>query len=112
MKERVEILAVSVEGRDLQQMMIDRVKETYGIDVDYRMLTALDMPMIDVELIEVPATAGPYGARGVGEVPIVPPPAALANAIADAVGVRMRQLPMTPERVFWAMREGRGAAAT
>ncbi len=47
MKEKVEILAVSVEGRDLQQMMIDRVKETYGIDVDYRMLTDTDHRVID-----------------------------------------------------------------
>ena len=48
---------------------------------------------------------------GMGEVPIVPPPGALANAIAQAVGVRMRQLPMTPERVFWAIREREGATA-
>ena len=80
--------------------------------LDYRMLTALDLPMIDTELIEVPATAGPYGARGVGEVPIVPPPAALANAIAHATGVRIRQLPMTPERVFWAIREQEGTPAS
>ncbi len=74
--------------------------------LDYRILTALDLPNIDTEIIEVPASAGPYGARGVGEVPIVPPPGALANAIYRAVGVRMYQLPMTPERIFWAMREG------
>ena len=79
--------------------------------LDYRMLTALDLPMIDTELIEVPASAGPYGARGVGEVPIVPPPAALANAIYRAAGVRLRQLPMTPERVFWAVREEQGVEA-
>ncbi len=47
MKERVEILAVSVEGRDLQQDMIDRVKETYGVDVDYKMLTDVDHRVID-----------------------------------------------------------------
>ncbi len=71
--------------------------------LDYRMPTALDLPMLDTEIIEVPASDGPYGARGVGEVPIVPPAGALANAIYNAVGVRMHDLPMTPEAVFWAM---------
>ncbi len=73
--------------------------------LDYRMPTALDLPMIDTVIVEVPASAGPYGARGVGEVPIVPPPGAIANAIYRAVGVRMKNLPMTPEAVFWAIRE-------
>lgn len=73
--------------------------------LDYRMPTSLDLPLIDVELIEVPASDGPYGVRGVGECPIVPPPGALANAIYRAVGVRMTKLPMTPEEVFWATRE-------
>ena len=86
--------------------------EYYGYDkgvlknptlLDYRIPTALDLPMLDTEIIEVPASDGPYGARGVGEVPIVPPPGALANAIYHAVGVRMYDLPMTPEAVFWAM---------
>ena len=70
--------------------------------LDYRCPVALDVPMIDTVLIEVPASEGPYGLRGTGEVPIVPPGAALANAIYRAVGVRLDQLPMTPERVFWA----------
>ena len=47
MKDKVEILAVSPEGRDMQQMMIDKVKETYGVDVDYRMLTDTDHRVID-----------------------------------------------------------------
>jgi CO/xanthine dehydrogenase Mo-binding subunit len=70
--------------------------------LDYRCPVALDLPMIDTVLIEVPASEGPYGLRGTGEVPIVPPGAALANAIYRAVNVRLDQLPMTPERVFWA----------
>jgi CO/xanthine dehydrogenase Mo-binding subunit len=72
--------------------------------LDYRCPVALDLPMIDTVLIEVPASDGPYGIRGTGEVPIVPPGAALANAIYRAVGVRLDELPMTPERIFWAMR--------
>ena len=65
--------------------------------LDYRMPVANDMPMIDTVLIEVPNPGHPYGVRGVGEVPIVPPLAAIANAIYDAVGVRVHSLPATPE---------------
>ena len=68
--------------------------------LDYRMPTALDLPMIDPVIVEVPNPGHPYGVRGVGEVPIVPPPAALANAIYRAVGVRMQELPMSPPRLL------------
>ena len=67
--------------------------------LDYRMPTSLDLPMIDTVMVEVPNPGHPYGVRGVGEVPIVPPPAALANAIYRAVGVRMTDLPMSPGRI-------------
>ena len=68
--------------------------------LDYRMPVASDVPMIDTVLVEVPAPTHPYGARGVGETPIVPPLATLANAIHDAVGVRMTSLPMSPPRLL------------
>ncbi len=68
--------------------------------LDYRIPTCLDLPMIDTILVEVPNPGHPYGVRGVGEVPIVPPPAALANAIYRAVGVRMEVLPMSPPRIL------------
>ncbi|HYV38618.1 MAG TPA: xanthine dehydrogenase family protein molybdopterin-binding subunit [Gemmataceae bacterium] len=68
--------------------------------LDYRMPTSLDLPMIDTVIVEVPNPGHPYGVRGVGEVPIVPPPAAIANAIYRACGVRMRELPMSPPRVL------------
>ena len=71
--------------------------------LDYRALTALDIPPIETILVEVPASDGPYGVRGVGEVPIVPPPPALASAIHQAIGVRLTELPMTPERVWRAL---------
>jgi xanthine dehydrogenase molybdenum-binding subunit len=71
--------------------------------LDYRMPTALDLPMIETVMVEVANPGHPYGVRGVGEVPIVPPPAALANAIYRAVGVRLRELPMSPERVAKAL---------
>ncbi len=71
--------------------------------LDYRMPTALDVPMIDTIIVEVPNPGHPYGVRGVGETPIVAPPAAIANAIYRAVGVRMRELPMSPPRVCAAI---------
>jgi xanthine dehydrogenase molybdenum-binding subunit len=67
--------------------------------LDYRIPTIYDVPMIETILVEVPDPGHPYGVRGVGEVPICPPPAAIANAIHDAVGVRMRDLPMAPHKV-------------
>lgn len=68
--------------------------------LDYRIPTCYDLPMIDPIIVEVPNPGHPYGVRGVGEVPIIPPPAALANAIYQAVGVRMKQLPMSPPKVL------------
>ena len=67
--------------------------------LDYRIPTIYDVPMIETILVEVPDPGHPYGVRGVGEVPICPPPAAIANAIYDAIGVRMRDLPMAPHKV-------------
>ena len=71
--------------------------------LDYRMPTALDLPMIDTVLVEVANPGHPYGVRGVGEVPIVPPAAAIANAIYHATGVRMAELPMSPARITAAL---------
>jgi len=76
--------------------------------LDYRMPVALDLPMIDTVIVEVPNPGHPYGVRGVGEVPIVPPPAALANAIYRAVGVRMTVLPMSPGRIVAELEQGQG----
>ncbi len=71
--------------------------------LDYRMPTCYDVPMIETIIVEVPDPNHPYGVRGVGEVPICPPPAAIANAIHQAVGVRMRHLPMSPPRLLAKM---------
>src|SRR5438034_2288406 len=71
--------------------------------LDYRMPTSLDLPMIETIIVEVPNPGHPYGVRGVGEVPIVPPPAALSNAIYRAIGVRLRELPMSPPKVVKAL---------
>ena len=71
--------------------------------LDYRMPTALDLPMIETIIVEVPNPLHPYGVRGVGETPIVPPPAAVANAIHAAVGTRMTECPMAPHKVWKAL---------
>ena len=76
--------------------------------LDYRIPTALDLPMIETIIVEVPNPEHPYGVRGVGETPIVPPPAALANAIYNAVGVRMTELPMSPPKLCAAIMEKEG----
>jgi CO/xanthine dehydrogenase Mo-binding subunit len=67
--------------------------------LDYRMPTSLDLPMIEALIVEVPNPLHPYGVRGVGEVAIVPPLAAIANAIYDAIGIRMTELPMNPAAI-------------
>lgn len=73
--------------------------------LDYRLLTCGDLPMIETVLVEVPAEAGPYGARIVGEPPIVPPGAAVGNAIVDAIGGKpIYTFPATPERIYNAMK--------
>ena len=78
--------------------------------LDYRMPTSLDLPMIDTVLVEVANPGHPYGVRGVGEVPLVPPLAAIANAVYDAVGVRMEELPMSPANVLESLwKKGAGS---
>jgi CO/xanthine dehydrogenase Mo-binding subunit len=71
--------------------------------LDYRMPVASDLPMIETILVEVPNPTHPYGVRGVGEVPIVPPTAAVGNAISRAIGIRMTDLPMSPPKLSEAM---------
>jgi CO/xanthine dehydrogenase Mo-binding subunit len=82
---------------------------TTGSFVDYALPTAGFTPFIDTEIVEVPAPEGPFGAKGVGEAPVVGAAGAVANAIAAATGgVRMRRLPMTAERVWQAISENGG----
>jgi CO/xanthine dehydrogenase Mo-binding subunit len=73
--------------------------------LDYRMPTCLDVPLIETIIVEVPNPHHPYGVRGVGETPIVPPPATVANAICAATGLRMTELPISPPRLWKAISE-------
>jgi CO/xanthine dehydrogenase Mo-binding subunit len=80
--------------------------------LDYRMPTALDLPLVETVLVEVFNPASPHGIRGVGEVPLVPPMAAIANAIYDAIGVRLNELPMSPDKVIAALHKNQLQEAT
>lgn len=73
--------------------------------LDYRIPVASDLPMIDTVIVEVPNPGHPYGVRGVGETSICPPLAAIANAVSNAAGVRMKSLPMSPPRILKALDE-------
>jgi len=71
--------------------------------MDYALPHSQDVPNISPILVEIPSTFGPFGAKGVGEPPVVPVAATIANAIYDATNARVTHLPMTPERVFTAL---------
>ena len=73
--------------------------------LDYRIPVCSDVPMIDTVIVEVPNPTHPYGVRGVGETPIIPPMAAIANAVEGALGIRFTELPMSPPRVLKAVDE-------
>ncbi|MDF1668120.1 MAG: xanthine dehydrogenase family protein molybdopterin-binding subunit [Roseovarius sp.] len=73
--------------------------------LDYRVPVASDLPEIETVILEIPNPGHPYGVRGVGETPIVPPLAALSNAVSRAANVRMHELPMSPPRLLKAMSE-------
>jgi CO/xanthine dehydrogenase Mo-binding subunit len=82
-----------------------------GSFLDYAIPIAERVPEIDTLIVEVPAPHGPYGAKGIGEAPVVAAPAAIANAVAAAAGVRIRELPMTAPRVWAALRSSAGDGA-
>ncbi|MCA8928843.1 MAG: xanthine dehydrogenase family protein molybdopterin-binding subunit [Alphaproteobacteria bacterium] len=73
--------------------------------LDYRMPVASDMPKIDTIMVEVPNPKHPYGVKGVGEIPLVPPLAAVANAVSHAIGKRLYELPMSPPKILAALDE-------
>jgi len=66
------------------------------------------VPPIETIILEIPAPVGPFGGKGIGEPPVVPGAAALANAIADSIGVRVYEIPMTPERIVRAVQANGG----
>src|SRR5437870_3311789 len=101
--------AVQSLGMALTEALMydDKGRLTNPSLLDYRKLTAADLPNIETIIVEKPAPHGPFGARGVGEPPIVPAPAAIANAVEDATGVRLTVLPLSPERIALAIANGK-----
>jgi CO/xanthine dehydrogenase Mo-binding subunit len=79
--------------------------------LDYRIPVCSDLPFIDTQILEIPNPNHPYGIRGVGETSIVPPLAAVANAVSDAAGVRMTHVPMSPPRILAAINSSRDEQA-
>jgi xanthine dehydrogenase molybdenum-binding subunit len=79
---------------------------------DYGMPTSVDAPRIHVDLVETVDPLGPFGAKGVGEAGLIPPPAAIANAVADAIGIRPREYPMRPWKVLEWLRDGERSHVT
>jgi hypothetical protein len=85
----------------LSQALVHKVPSI----LEYKSPTALDMPDVDTELIEVPDPRGPFGAKEVGQGPLLPVMPAVANAVYDAVGVRIDEVPITPEKILRALDE-------
>ena len=79
--------------------------------LDYRIPVASDVPMIDTVIVEVPNPTHPYGVRGIGETPIIPPMAAIANAVSHALDIRFTELPMSPPKVLAAIDAANGSGA-
>jgi len=77
-----------------------------GSFVDYAIPSAGSLPPIELEIVEIPAPDGPFGAKGIGEAPVIAAAAAVANAVTAATGVRLRELPMTSGRVWAALNNG------
>src|SRR5438128_2234201 len=75
--------------------------------LDYHLATSLDLPEMIPIIVECTEPEGPYGAKGLGEPGLAPTPAAIGNAVTNALRVRIHDLPLTPERVFWAMQKGK-----
>lgn len=98
--------AVQSIGRALYEALIhdDQSQLLTGTFLDYAVPRAATLPPIDTMIVEVPAPEGPFGAKGIGEASILPGPAAIANAIAAASGLRMREIPMTSQRIWNALR--------
>ncbi|TAJ98663.1 xanthine dehydrogenase family protein molybdopterin-binding subunit [bacterium] len=99
-------LAMGIGSALHEEMVIDNQGKVRNPSfLDYHLVTSLDLPKMIPIIVECPEPEGPYGAKGLGEPGLAPTPAAIGNAVADAIGVRIYDLPLTPERVYWAIRQ-------
>jgi CO/xanthine dehydrogenase Mo-binding subunit len=87
----------------MEEVVLDQGVNLSTLFATYPIPSSLDVPDVEPVIIQSGEGKGPFGARGIGEPPIGPPAAAVANAVADAVGVRITELPITPERVARAL---------
>ena len=88
----------------MEEMLLDKGKILNPDFLDYKIPTTMDTFPLDIAMIETLDPHGPFGAKGIGEVGIIPVAPAIANAIADAVGIRLRDLPFTCEKVLAAVK--------
>jgi CO/xanthine dehydrogenase Mo-binding subunit len=104
--------AVQGVGWGLYEQIVfdERGTPITGSFMDYTMPKASQSPDLEAVMVEVPSTLGPFGAKGVGEPPVIPGAAAWANAVRDACGARVTELPITPERVWRALHAGRAGS--
>lgn len=91
-----------------EEVVTEQGRMVNGAFVDYAMPRAGDVPRVEAILVAGEDPAGPYGAKGVGETGINPPPAAIANAIRDAIGIRLTETPFTPDKVLGAIAAASG----
>lgn len=90
-----------------EELIFSEGRVVNGSYIDYALPRAADLPDIDVVLVESSDDGGPYGAKGVGEIGIIPPGPAIANAVRDAIGLRAHELPITPDKIIRALDDGR-----
>lgn len=99
-------------GQTLSEEIVYRDGQVLNPNLtDYKMPTALDLPNIETILVECASQAGPYGAKGVGEPPIIEPPATIANAVAAATGLWVTSLPITAEKIALGLRAKKEATS-
>ena len=89
----------------MEEMVVEQGRVRNPQFTDYIMPTALDVPQIVTRIVERPEPSGPFGAKGIGEPALLPTAPAIVNAIQNAVGVRIRSLPATPEKILTALEE-------
>jgi xanthine dehydrogenase molybdenum-binding subunit len=92
-------IVMSLSYALMEQLVLEEGMVMNPSFADYKLPTSLDIPEIDVEFVGEPDPAGPFGAKGIGEHGCIPTSAAIANAIYDAVKVRVFELPITPEKI-------------
>jgi CO/xanthine dehydrogenase Mo-binding subunit len=105
-------LAMGIGSALHEEMVVDKTGKVRNPSfLDYHLVTSLDMPQMIPIIVECSEPEGPYGAKGLGEPGLAPTPAAIGNAVADALGVRVYDLPLKPENVYWAIHSKKKTAA-